>query len=211
MIDIRSTLLLLSGGIDSPVAGYMMKRKGYAVEAIHYTYEPASDNSTEEKCITLCRILGIPRLYVVPAGIILGRISKLCNPRFYFILSKRVMYRLASMVAGDRFDCLTTGESLSQVSSQTLKNLAIIDSAVRHPVIRPLLCMDKVEIIRIAERIGTYKVSLGPELCNMFGPEHPATTAKLDYVLAEEEKIDLASIRTHLQNTLRVHTITSQD
>lgn len=179
-------MLLLSGGIDSPVAGYMMMRKGFDVEAVHFTYEPASDDATERKCISLCETLGIRRLNVIPAGVVFGRISKLCAQRYYFVLSKRAMYRMALQVTGGNFDCLATGESLGQVSSQTLRNLATIDSSVPLPVIRPLLWMDKVEITHIAEKIGTYGLSLGPELCDMFGPEHPDTKVKIDDVLAEE-------------------------
>ena len=204
-----SAMLLLSGGIDSPVAGHLMARKGYDVEAVHFTYEPVSDDATERKCLALCRTLGIEKLNVIPAGVVFGRISKLCAQRFYFVLSKRAMYRMAFKVAGGRFDCLATGESLGQVSSQTLRNLATIDSSVPLPVIRPLLWMDKVEITRIAEQIGTYGASLGPELCDMFGPEHPDTKVRIDDVLTEERKLGPDQLEQHVKIALRVHTLTS--
>jgi thiamine biosynthesis protein ThiI len=202
-----SSLLLLSGGIDSPVAGHMMLRKGCEVEAVHFTYEPASDDATERKCIALCEILGVRRLYVIPAGLIFGNISKSCAQGYYFVLSKRAMYRMAHRIASGRFDCLTTGESLGQVSSQTLRNLSTIDSSVPIPVVRPLLWMDKVEITQMAREIGTYETSLGPELCDMFGPEHPDTRVRLDDLLVEERKIDYGMINEHMDSSVRVRDV----
>lgn len=201
------TMLLLSGGIDSPVAGHMMMRRGCEVEAVHFTYEPASDDASERKCIALCEILGIRRLHVIPAGLIFGNISKSCAQRYYFVLSKRAMYRMAHRVANGRFDCLATGESLGQVSSQTLRNLATIDSSVSISVARPLLWMDKIEIMHMEREIGTYETSLGPELCDMFGPEHPDTRVRLDDVLVEERTIDYGMIDKHVDSSVRVRDI----
>jgi thiamine biosynthesis protein ThiI len=201
-------LLLLSGGIDSPVAAHMLLRRSFEVEAIHYTYEPVSDDASERKCIALCEILGIRKLSVIPAGIPFGRISKTCAQRLYFVLSKRAMMRIACEVAKDGFDCLATGESLGQVSSQTLRNLAAIDSSVPVPIARPLLWMDKVEIMRLAREIGTYETSIGPELCDMFGPEHPDTAVKLEDALCEERKLDYAELLRESVAHLRVREVT---
>lgn len=190
-------LLLLSGGFDSPVAGHLMKRQGLDVSAVHFSYEPVLDDASVRKARALAEHLGLPRLYVVRIGDALKQVVANTRHKLYFVLSKRIMMRLASAIAArDGFDYLVTGESLGQVSSQTLPNLDVIHRAATVPVIRPLIGFDKQEIIDRARAIGTYETSVGPELCDVLGPEHPATRARLAEVLQEEGKLDLDALES---------------
>ena len=199
-------LLLLSGGFDSPVAGHLMRTvRGMEVRAIHFSLEPVTDDASTRKAAQLAASLGIRTLYVVRAGEAFKELVKHCRHKLYFVLSKRLMMRVASEVAR-REGCrvLITGESLGQVSSQTLPNLAAIDKAATVPVLRPLLAFDKQEIIDRAKAIGTYAISVGPELCDVLGPPHPATAAKLEDVLAEESRVDVPALVASVLETLTV-------
>jgi len=188
----RSGVLLLSGGFDSPVAGHLMARQGLGLLAAHFFLEPITDDAAEVKARTLCRILGIPSLYIVRVGETFAEVAHAANRRFYFILTKRLMVRLADALADrESAEVLVTGENLGQVSSQTLASLRAIDSVARHPVVRPLIGFDKQEIVDRAKAIGTYEVSKGPEICDLLGPPRPATHARLDQVLAEESKLPI--------------------
>ncbi|MEK6851736.1 MAG: hypothetical protein AABY30_04270 [Candidatus Thermoplasmatota archaeon] len=201
-----SGLLLLSGGFDSPVAGHMMRtNRGTDVLAIHFSLEPVTDDASVHKAAKLAGTLGFRRLFVVRAGEAFKEIVKRTRHKLYFVLSKRLMMRVASEVAR-REGCawLITGESLGQVSSQTLANLRAIDLAATVPVLRPLLAFDKQEIIDRAKAIGTYDISVGPELCDVLGPEHPATQAKLDEVAAEEARLDVDGLVGQVLSTLAV-------
>ena len=184
-------ILLLSGGFDSPVAGHLMSRQGLDLIAAHFSLEPITDDSAAVKARTLCRILGIPSLYVVRVGEAFAEVAQLANRRFYFVLTKRLMVRLADAI-GDResADVLVTGENLGQVSSQTLASLRAIDAAARRPVLRPLIGFDKQEVVDRAREIGTYEVSRGPEICDLLGPPRPSTHARMEQILAEEAKLE---------------------
>ncbi|MBI2675909.1 MAG: 7-cyano-7-deazaguanine synthase [Candidatus Aenigmarchaeota archaeon] len=188
----RKALLLLSGGIDSPVAGWMMKRKTYDIEAIHFSYEPLTDGLPEEKSRRICEILGIKKIIVIRISKQLKEISEKINRKYYFVIQKRLMYRIAERVA-KKLGCsfLLTGESLGQVSSQTLQNLAVIDQATRMVVLRPLICFDKDEIVEKAREIGTYEISIGKEYCDVLGPEKPSTQARIEIILEEEKKANV--------------------
>ena len=187
-----SGLLLLSGGFDSPVAGHMMRERGVTLRGVHYSLEPVTDDASVRKATQLAGLLGIQGLAVARVGDAFSEIATKCAPRFYFVLSKRLMLRVASALARqEACDFLVTGENLGQVSSQTMQNLAVIDAASDLPVVRPLIGFDKQEIIDRAKRIGTHDVSVGPELCDILGPDRPATWAPLARVLKEEEKIDV--------------------
>ena len=188
----RKAILLLSGGFDSPVAGHLMVRQGYDLVAAHFSLEPITDDGSTVKSRTLVRILGLPTLYVVRVGEAFAEVAHACHRRFYFVLTKRLMGRLADAIADrEAADVLVTGENLGQVSSQTLMNLRAIDAAARHPVLRPLIGMDKQEIMDRAKVIGTYETSVGPEICDLLGPPRPATAARLEQILAEETKLDI--------------------
>lgn len=187
-------LLLLSGGIDSPVAAHLLHRQGARLEAVHVSLEPFTDGSPEAKSRALARVLGIEAFAAVPGGDANAALAKADHKR-YFVLSKRFMLRCAEALAATRgATFLATGENLGQVSSQTLPNLAAIDAAVRLPVLRPLLGLDKVEIIRIAERLGTLKTSEGPELCDVLGPRYPATKATAEEAAKAEATLDYEAL-----------------
>ncbi len=188
-------LLLLSGGFDSPVAGQMARDHGFGLEAVHFSMEPVTDDASSRKSTELARMLGVERLTVVPIGRPLAEIARVCRPRAYFVLQKRFMYRLAARIArrkGSRF--LVTGENLGQVSSQTLVNLGAIDAVAELPVLRPLLGLDKTQIIDLARRLGTFELSKGPEVCDVLGPKHPSTSVALEHVVEEEAKLDLEGL-----------------
>lgn len=186
-------MLLLSGGFDSPVAGYLMRERGLSLRAIHFSLEPVTDDAAERKATRIAEVLGIPTLYVARVGDAFKEVVKECRHRLYFVLTKRLMVRIASEVARRQgCDYLVTGENLGQVSSQTLPNLLAIDEAATVPVLRPLIGFDKQEIIDRAKSIGTYEISEGPEICDSLGPKHPATNAKIHDVAAEEAKFDVA-------------------
>ncbi|MHB8586558.1 MAG: tRNA sulfurtransferase [Thermoplasmatota archaeon] len=183
-------LLLLSGGIDSPVAGHLLSEQGLQLGAIHFSLEPFTDANPEHKCRELAGILGINPLVVIPAGPIFAEIPKKTAHRLYYVLSKRLMIRIADRWAsqvGARY--LATGESIGQVSSQTLPHIRAIDAVAKRPTLRPLLGWDKSEIVEVAMRIGTFDVSKGPEVCDVLGPDHPSTHASMAEVEAEEARL----------------------
>ncbi len=187
---VRAGVLLLSGGFDSPIAGHLMARQGLGLVAAHFSLEPITDDAAEVKARALCGIIGVPTLYVVRVGEAFADVAHAANRRFYFILTKRIMVRLADAIADrEGAEVLVTGENLGQVSSQTLASLRAIDAVARRPIIRPLIGFDKQEIVDRAKAIGTYEVSKGPEICDLLGPPRPATHARLDQILEEEAKL----------------------
>ena len=130
-------------------------------------------------------------MYVVRVGEAFAEVAHAANRRFYFVLTKRLMVRLADAIGDrERADVLVTGENLGQVSSQTLASLRAIDAVARRPILRPLIGFDKQEIVDRAKEIGTYDISKGPEICDLLGPPRPSTHARLDQILAEEAKLE---------------------
>lgn len=191
---VQRGLLLLSGGIDSPVAAHLLHQQGAVVDAVHVSLEPYTDDSPERKSRALARALGIPAFAVVRGGDANAALAQADQKR-YFVLSKRFMLRCAERLAPARgATFLATGENLGQVSSQTLANLAAIDAAVAMPVFRPLLALDKVEIMAVAGGIGTLETSKGPELCDVLGPRYPATRSSAKEAEAAETKVDYAAL-----------------
>src|SRR5207245_7600773 len=192
---VRKGILLLSGGFDSPVAGRLMSRQGLGIVAAHFSLEPITDDAAAVKARTLCGLLEIGSLYVVRVGEAFAEVAHAANRRFYFILTKRLMIRLADAI-GDRegAEVLVTGENLGQVSSQTLASLRAIDASARRPVLRPLIVFDKQEIVERAKEIGREQVSKGAEICDLLGPPRPSTHARLDQILAEETKLDVPGL-----------------
>ncbi len=185
-------LLLLSGGIDSPVAGHLMASRGFEVHGVHFSLEPITDDAAARKSRKLAEKLRLAKLFIVPVGPEFAEIAGTCDRKLYFVLTKRLMVRIAEAIArreGCRF--LLTGESIGQVSSQTLPNLRAIDQASSLVVLRPLIGFDKEETIRIARAIETYEISEGPEICDLLGPAHPATHASLDWVHDQEAKLEI--------------------
>lgn len=183
----------MSGGIDSPVAGRMVQDQGMELEALHCSFEPLTGPESVEKAKDLAKLLGLNKLHVARIGEVLSTIpSNRDAHRHYFILQKRLFYRLAGRVAVDSDSTvIVTGENLGQVSSQTLSNLATLEAAAPIPIIRPLLGLDKNDIIRWARDYGTYETSIGPELCDLLGPDKPATKSDAERVAGLEDEVGM--------------------
>ena len=187
------TALLLSGGIDSPVAGYMMAKRGVELIGVYFHSFPFTSDRAKEKVIDLAKIVsqycGKVTLYVVPFTDIQTKIVELCPERQTTIIIRRYMMRIAQEIATrNGAKSLTTGESLGQVASQTQEGLGATNAVVDLPVFRPLIGMDKQEIVEIAQRIGTFETSILPyeDCCTIFVPKHPETKPKLDAVQKSE-------------------------
>ena len=194
--------LLLSGGIDSPVAGWMMMKRGCELNATYFHSFPYTGDKTREKVIALARTLASwqladVRLAVVPFTDAQKALRDTGDGRLAVVLYRRMMMRVAERIArASGAQALVTGEALAQVASQTLENMTAIGAAATLPILRPCLGHDKLETIAIAERIGTYEISIRPydDCCSLFVPEHPVTRAKLDDVIAHEQKLDVHAI-----------------
>ncbi len=190
-------LLLLSGGIDSPVAGWMMAKRGLILEAIHFHSYPFTSERAKEKVEELARILSLYcrriKLYHINLLEIQTAIREKCPEELFTILSRRFMMFIAARVAAhNHCEALITGENISQVASQTLQSLHVTNAAVDIPVFRPLIAMDKMDIINMAEKIGTYETSILPyeDCCTVFLPKNPATKPRLEKVLQHEAALD---------------------
>ena len=189
--------LLLSGGIDSPVAGWMIAKRGVELIAVHYHSFPYTSERAKEKVIDLCRILsqycGEIKLHVVPFTRIQQELYQKCPHNLLTILMRRFMMRIAEVVAHkEDAKALVTGESLGQVASQTMESLCATNDAVSIPVFRPLIGMDKIEIMDLAKKIGTYETSILPyeDCCTVFVPKHPTTRPKLEMVREAEKLVE---------------------
>ncbi|KEO82508.1 tRNA uracil 4-sulfurtransferase ThiI [Tumebacillus flagellatus] len=196
-------LLLLSGGIDSPVAGYLAMRRGANVEAIHFHSFPFTSERAQEKVNDLAKILaghsGRVRLHNVYFTEIQRQIRMHCPEEYSITIMRRIMMRIADRLAHER-KCLAlvTGESLGQVASQTLESMYTINNVTNIPILRPLVAMDKVDIMSIARRIGTYETSILPyeDCCTIFLPKNPKTRPKLHEAMRAEEKLDIEALIT---------------
>ena len=194
-------LLLLSGGIDSPVAGYMMAKRGVRLDAIHFESFPYTSERAREKVLELASIVaeysGDIFVHVVSLTHIQEELVKACEEDYFTLLLRRYMMTIAERVAREK-ECLAliTGESLGQVASQTIQALGVTDNAVNMPVFRPCIGMDKEEIVSIARKIGTFETSIQPyeDCCTVFTPKHPRTKPELEKVLREENKLDFAAL-----------------
>lgn len=189
--------LLLSGGIDSPVAGFMIAKRGVELCCVHYHSFPYTSERAKEKVLELARILseycGKMRVYVVPFTEIQMQIHEKCPENFTTLIMRRYMMRIAEILARkDGAQALITGESIGQVASQTMEALGCTDEVVSMPVFRPCVGMDKSEIIERAEKIGTMETSSLPyeDCCTVFTPKHPATHPRKELVRRAEEKLD---------------------
>lgn len=202
---------LISGGIDSPVAAYRMMRRGCRLTFVHFHSAPFLDRTSQEKVRRLVALLTrhqfTSRLYLVPFGEIQRQIVAAVARPLRVVLYRRMMLRIAEAIArNEKAKALVTGESLGQVASQTLDNMAVIQQATRLPVLRPLVGMDKQEIIDQARRIETFAISSIPDqdCCQLFVPKHPATKARFSDVLADESKLDIKELlRCGLENATR--------
>lgn len=189
--------LLLSGGIDSPVAGYMIAKRGVQLVAVHYHSFPYTSEFAKQKVLDLAKILsdyccGI-KVYVVPFTEIQMQIHEKCPEDYTTLIMRRYMMRIAERIVRKE-ECLAliTGESVGQVASQTMEALATTDQVVEMPVFRPLIGFDKIDIIEYARKIGTYETSSLPyeDCCTVFTPKHPATKPKMAKILEGEGNLD---------------------
>lgn len=186
-------MLLVSGGIDSPVAGYMMAKRGMEVLAVHFVSPPYTSERAKLKVITLCEKMsaycGRMQLFIVPFTKMQEAIRDNCPEELFTVIMRRMMMKIAEKLA-QRSDCaaLITGESLAQVASQTMAALACTDAAQDLPVLRPCIGMDKTEIIAISRKIGTFETSIEPyeDCCTIFTPPHPKTSPTMEEILAAE-------------------------
>ena len=193
--------LMLSGGIDSPVAGYMVARRGAELCCVHYHSFPYTSERAKQKVIDLAQVLsgycGTIRLHIVPFTRIQMEIHQKCPDNMTTLIMRRFMVRIAEQVArAEGAHALVTGESIGQVASQTMEALTCTDAVSTMPVFRPLIGFDKQEIIRRAEEIGTYGISSLPyeDCCTIFTPKHPALRPKLDVVAELEKALDVEGL-----------------
>lgn len=196
-----TVLCLLSGGIDSPVAAARMMKRGCEVELIHFHAVPFQDRRGIEKAKELAALLTrfqyVSRLYLVPFGEIQREIVRHVTRPFRVVLYRRMMLRIAAEMARRRaIPALVTGESVGQVASQTLRNIATIQDAVTAPVLRPLIGMDKQEISDQAQHLGTYETSVQPDqdCCQLFVPAHPATHVEVEKARALEQPLEIEAM-----------------
>ena len=190
--------ILISGGIDSPVAGYMMAKRGLELTGVHFASPPYTSERAKQKVIALMEKMaeycGRMKLFVVPFTEIQEQIRDRCPEELFTIIMRRFMMRIADQLARKQ-DCgaLITGESVGQVASQTVKAIACTDIVTDLPVFRPVIGMDKREIIAIANEIDTFETSILPyeDCCTVFTPKHPRTRPRLDLVEAAEQTLDV--------------------
>ncbi len=190
-------LLMLSGGIDSPVAGYLTLKRGVALDCIYFESMPHTSIEARNKVIDLARKLSKYtykiNLHIVPFTELQEAIYHYVREDYCITIMRRMMYRISEMVA-KKNNCkvITNGESIGQVASQTLSSMSVINDVTNMPVIRPVACLDKLEIIDIAKKIDTYDISILPfeDCCTIFVPAHPVINPKLEQCLIEESKFD---------------------
>ncbi len=210
-------LLLLSGGIDSPVAGYMMAKRGLALEAVYFESFPYTSEQAREKVLTLAKLVsryaGPINVHVVSLTHIQEELVRACEEDYFTLLLRRYMMAIADKIAENRhLGALITGESLGQVASQTMQALMVTDIMANRPVFRPCIGMDKEEIVQIAHKIKTFETSILPyeDCCTVFTPKHPRTRPELGKVVEQEKKLDFDALVEEALGTLQTFRIESE-
>jgi len=210
-------LLLLSGGIDSPVAGYMIAKRGVRIDAVHFESFPYTSERAREKVLELARIVseyaGDIYVHIVSLTHIQEELVKACEEDYFTLLLRRYMMTIAEKVArSHNCSALITGESLGQVASQTMQALGVTDACVNMPVFRPCIGMDKEEIVQISRKIGAFETSIQPyeDCCTVFTPKHPRTKPELEKVLAQENKLPFDELVEEAMGTLYTVHITAE-
>ena len=201
--------VLLSGGIDSPVAGYMIAKRGVELECIHFFSYPYTSELAKDKVLELARLMtrycGRMTVNIVSFTEIQEAIRDNCPEEYFTLIMRSFMMEISERIARDHgCGCLVTGENLGQVASQTMEAMAVTSAAVNLPIFTPLIGMDKEEIVTIARRIGTMETSILPyeDCCTVFTPKHPRTKPSLEHVIKAERKLDReALIQRALENT----------
>lgn len=204
-------LLLLSGGIDSPVAGFLMAKRGMNINAIHFHSYPFTSKRAHQKAMDLAKILsaytGKMTVYSVNLAEIYKAISKNCPRRETTILSRRFMMRIANKISEKySYQALITGESLGQVASQTIESVSVINDSSKLPILRPLIAMDKKDIIEISEKIDSYEKAIEPydDCCSIFAPDSPVTKPKLKYIEKSEENLDIEELENQAIDNMEI-------
>ena len=203
-------LLLLSGGIDSPVAGWMMAKRGVRLEALYFESMPYTSEQARGKVLDLAALVarwsGSMQVHVISLTDIQEKLVKACDEEYFTLLLRRYMMELSNRVA-EKFSCeaLITGESLGQVASQTMQALGVTNAMARYPVFRPLIGMDKDEIVQISRRIDTFDTSILPyeDCCTVFTPRHPKTKPVLSQVEEQERKLPFDQLCDEAMATLQ--------
>ena len=196
-----SVVVLLSGGIDSPVAAHRLMKRGCRAVFVHFHSHPFQDGTSRQKAADLVRCLTrfqhLSRLYLVPFGEVQREIVSRAPGPLRVVLYRRFMVRIASEIARrEGAKALVTGESLGQVASQTLDNLAVVEEAVGMPILRPLIGSDKEEIVQQARALGSYEISILPDqdCCSLFAPRHPATFSNLEVIGQAESNLQVDAL-----------------
>ncbi len=203
-------MLMLSGGIDSPVAGYLALKRGIKIEAVYFEAIPHTSIEARNKVIDLCKKLSFYtdkiNLHIIPFTEIQEAIYKECNPEYCITIMRRMMYRIMERMAKKHKGlAIINGESIGQVASQTLTSMSVINEVTNMPVIRPVACLDKLEIIDLAKKIDTYDISILPyeDCCTVFVPKHPVINPNLQECFDNEKKFDylkmIDTIMDHVQ------------
>lgn len=207
--------ILISGGIDSPVAAWMMAKRGLKLNAVHFASPPYTSQRAEDKVVRLLKKVagyaGDITMYTVPFTEIQERIKNNCPEELFTIIMRRLMMMMSERIAKDtKSSCLITGESLGQVASQTMQAIVTTDEATNMVVFRPLIGMDKEEIIRISRKIDTFETSIEPyeDCCTVFTPKHPRTKPVLSRVKDAQEKANFDELVETALNNLKVTHIT---
>lgn len=212
------SMLMLSGGIDSPVAGYLAMKRGVKIDAVYFEAIPHTSIEARNKVIDLTRKLAVYTdkisLHVINFTEIQEAIYKNCNGDYTITIMRRMMYRIMERLA-KRYKALAivNGESIGQVASQTLVSMSVINEVTNMPVIRPVACLDKLEIIDIAKKIDTYDISILPyeDCCTVFVPKHPVINPRFDECLINEEKFDYNAMINNIMDNIETITITESD
>ena len=201
-------MLLLSGGIDSPVAGHMTAKRGVRLEAVYFETPPYTSEAAKEKVVALAKKLaeyaGVIRLHCISLTEVQEAIAANCEERLFTLLLRRFMVRCAEQAAiKAEASALITGESIGQVASQTMLSMVVTDQAAGIPIFRPCIGLDKEEIVVRARQMGTFEISTLPyeDCCAMFTPRHPNTHPKLEAVLEEEAKLDVEGLVARAMET----------
>ncbi len=200
-------LLMLSGGIDSIVAGYQMMKRGVTLDFVYFESLPHTSLEARQKVIDLAKVLkkygNTGKLYIVPFTKIQESIYKDLDNTYMITIMRRMMYRIAErLIKRKKINAIVNGESVGQVASQTLTSMKVVNNVTNYPILRPLSSFDKLEIIEIAKQIGTYDISILPyeDCCTIFVPPHPVINPDLTHAIKEEEKFDFSLIDDAVKN-----------
>lgn len=215
-----SGLLMMSGGLDSPVAGFLAMKKGINVYAIHYASPPYTSLNSLQKVVDLLQVLaqytenGKVKLFVVPFTKIQDAIHKNAEDKYLVTIMRRAMYKIGEMVCNNKnIDVIINGESIGQVASQTLESMRVVNDVTSIPIIRPVATYDKEEIIKVARKIKTYDISIRPyeDCCTVFVPEHPVIKPNLVDTRKQEEKCNLDDLIKEAYENIEVINLNDKD